>query len=438
MLFNNYRPVSILPILSKILERIMYNRLLEYLEELQILSIFQFGFRKNHSAAMALTCLVDKISKALENGEYVLGIFLDFSKAFDTVDTDILLSKLYHYGIRDCMLDWFKSYLTDRDQYVSYNGYTSGYKRVKCGVPQGSILGPLLFLIYVNDIASVSDSLLGIMFADDTNMFLSGTDMYKLQQTLNVELEKINLWIQVNKLSLNINKTHFMLFKGRKLIPFCPEIKMNGQVIQRIDRTKFLGVILDDRLSWVHHIDYIAKKVSKSIGILYRLRRYLDTDTLINMYYAFVYPYFHYCNEIWGNAYATHLKRLKVLQKRAIRIISMKSQYVHTTPLFKKFNILRLSDINTYLIGQFMHRAHYSSLPTALCDMFVRNVDVYSYSTRQRHDFHLPKPRTNLSKMCMRYKGALTWNSLCKVIDYVCPLVIFKGRLKSHILESIS
>ena len=170
MLFSNYRPVSILPIFSKILERIMYNRLIIYIEKM--LNSNQFGFRKDHSAAMALMCLVDKISKAIENGEFVLGLFLDFSKAFDTVNYDILFMKLEHYGIRGCCLQWFKSYLIDRVQYVSYNNHDSSTKPVKCGVPQGSILGPLLFLIYVNDLSSVSSALLDIMFADDTNVFL--------------------------------------------------------------------------------------------------------------------------------------------------------------------------------------------------------------------------------------------------------------------------
>ena len=156
-LFSNYRPVSILPIFSKLMERIMYNRLVTFMENM--LNNNQFGFRKDHSTVMALMCLIDKISKAVENGEYVLGLFLDFSKAFDTVDYDVLFMKLYHYGIRGCALQWFKSYLLDRVQYVSYNNYDSSTKSVKCGVPQGSILGPLLFLIYVNDLSDVSKSL---------------------------------------------------------------------------------------------------------------------------------------------------------------------------------------------------------------------------------------------------------------------------------------
>ena len=209
----------------------------------------QFGFRKDHSTVMALMCLIDKISKAVENGEYVLGLFLDFSKAFDTVDYDVLFMKLYHYGIRGCALQWFKSYLLDRVQYVSYNNYDSSTKSVKCGVPQGSILGPLLFLIYVNDLSDVSKSLFDVMFADDTNLFLIDKNLTDIEYKMNTELLKINEWIQVNKLSLNIGKTNYMLFKGNRKVATLPNIKMNNIDISCIQKSKFLGVIIDDKLT---------------------------------------------------------------------------------------------------------------------------------------------------------------------------------------------
>ena len=165
MLFNNYRPVSLLTVLSKVFEKIMYNRLLNFLDTYNILFKNQFGFRKNHSTYMATMLLMEGITKSLENSEYVIGIFLDFSKAFDTVDHDILLRKLYHYGIRGNALQWFESYLKNRKQFVTYNGVSSDTKLITCGVLQGSILGPLLFLIYINDLSLVCDRLISILFA---------------------------------------------------------------------------------------------------------------------------------------------------------------------------------------------------------------------------------------------------------------------------------
>ena len=167
---------------------------------------FQFGFRKGHSPNLALICLVDRITAALENGDFVLGVFLDFSKAFDTVDHKILLKKLEYYGIRGCALNWFKSYLENREQFVMYNGVASDYGKISCGVPQGSILGPLLFLIYINDLANVSDKLFSLLFADDSNMFLTGKDVDSLIESMNFEMTKVVKWLQINKLSLNLKK----------------------------------------------------------------------------------------------------------------------------------------------------------------------------------------------------------------------------------------
>ena len=184
-ILSNYRPVSVLPVLSKILERLMYNRLLSFINQHKILYKLQFGFRGDHSTAMALMTLVDNISKSIDNGEFTLGVFLDFSKAFDCLNHDILFKKLEFYGVRGVALTWFKSYLNDRKQYVVFDRTKSDYMTISCGVPQGSILGPLLFLLYVNDIVNVSNVLLLLLYADDTNAFLSGKNIDKMIETMN-------------------------------------------------------------------------------------------------------------------------------------------------------------------------------------------------------------------------------------------------------------
>ena len=186
---------------------------IKFLENLKLLYSEQYGFRRKYSTYMALLTLMDKLVNALEKKEIVVGIFLDFSKAFDTVDHDILLQKLYHYGIQGCAYSWFESYLTHRTQFVTYNGSKSKKLQIKCGVPQGSILEPLLFLIYINDLHTVCKHSLSILFADDTNLFLSGKNLDDMQTLLNEELTEIDLWLKANKLSLNIKKTHYMLLK---------------------------------------------------------------------------------------------------------------------------------------------------------------------------------------------------------------------------------
>ena len=180
-------------------------------------SKFQFGFRKSHSTYLALTVLMDKLIKSLENGNYVVGVFLDFSKAFDTVDHKIILAKLCHYGIRGSALDWFSSYLTNRKQFVTYNNERSELMNINCGVPQGSILGPLLFLIYINDLANVCKFTMPIFFADDSNLFQDGGSLNEIENILNEELNEIVKWLKVNELTLNVDKTQCMLFTRKKM-----------------------------------------------------------------------------------------------------------------------------------------------------------------------------------------------------------------------------
>ena len=190
----------------------MYNRLLNFLNKYKILIKTQFGFRKLHSSYMALMLMVDKISKAIENGNFIIGIFLDFSKAFDTVNHHILLSKLYHCGIRGRAAEWFTSYLSDRQQFVTYNDTKSSNRNVTCGVPQGSILGPLLFLIYINDLHGICKYSSPILFADDSNLFFTGSETIQTETLINEELCNISEWLKSNKLSLNIKKTHCIVF----------------------------------------------------------------------------------------------------------------------------------------------------------------------------------------------------------------------------------
>ena len=209
-IFSNYRPISVLPSFSKILEKVVYNRIIEFINKLNILCDNQYGFRKNHSTSLASIEFYDKVSSAFDRGEVAVGIFLDLTKAFDTVNHDILFDKLRHYGIRGVALDWVKSYFSDRLQYVDFNGNSSSLQKISCGVPKGSILRPLFFILYINDIINASRSLDPILFADDTSIFFSHKNMAYLIDTFNLELITVSDWLKANKLSLNVkqNKVH--------------------------------------------------------------------------------------------------------------------------------------------------------------------------------------------------------------------------------------
>ena len=412
--FNNYRPVSVLSILSKIFEKAMYNRLIDFLETYKILYEKQFGFRKDHSTYMALMILIDKLIKCMENGEYVIGVFLDLSTAFDTVDHSILLRKLYFYGIRGTAYEWFESYLSNRKQCVLYDGVQSSMKTIKCGVPQGSILGPLLFLIYINDLATICKHTLPFLFADDTNLFKHGNDLNEMVNSLNQELLDISLWLKVNKLSLNVKKTHYMVFTSKKCTPNSLDITIDGCNIDRVKHTKFLGVFIDEKLNWKKHVSYISSKISKGIGIIIKARNLLSLNALKTLYFSFIYPYFTYCNQVWGSACDTRLRPLVMLQKRCVRIITRSKYQDHTDPLFARLGLLKLKDINKYFIGRFMYRWYQNKLPSMFQDMFIPITDIHDYDTRQSSLLYCPKFKTELGKSRCSYRAPYMWNLIIK------------------------
>ena len=436
-LISNYRPISVLPVFSKILEKIVYKRLSDFIENHELFYKYQFGFRNNHSTSHALITSTTEITSALDRGCSTLGVFLDLKKAFDTVDPKILLLKLEQYGVRGTPLSWFRSYLMDRSQCVKVLNNQSPFLPIHCGVPQGSVLGPLLFLLYINDIDKVCPNLCPILFADDTNLFISGENITNLYNSMNNALSKISLWLKTNKLSINIEKTHYMLFTNKKPknIPNL-SLNMNGTPLQKVESTKFLGVIIDEKLNFKKHIDYIRKKMSKNIGIISKAKQYFDVHTLTTLYYTFVYPYLNYCIEVWGSASVTSLNVLLKLQKRICRIISHSGFLAHSLPLFKSLRILTVTDIYHLSLATFIFRFKKNLLPSIFNDYFIINERRHSVNTRQINNFHIPFCRLTHTQKFVKYKCVTYWNNLDQFFKQLNTLSQFRKSLKKHLLTN--
>ena len=338
---ENYRPISLLSIYNRIFEKLIYARLTKFINKNNIIYNLQYGFRSKHSTQHAILDIVNNIHNCMDSGNYTCGIFIDLKKAFDTVNHSILLAKLENYGIRGLINTWFKSYLTDRRQLIEIDNHISKEEKTLCRVPQGSVLGPLLFLLYINDIYKCSTEFTFYLFADDTNIIYA---------TVNSELAKVSEWLKANKLTLNIKNLTTLFFRPRqKTMPFVPQVKIlnptsNTQTSLEIkDFVKYLGIMIDSDLSWKNHIDFICQKISKSIGIIAKLRHYIPRQLLLSIYHTLVTPYLTYGISAWGYCAKTHLNRLLILQKRALRLIFFCRSREHAIPLFIKSNCLPIS-----------------------------------------------------------------------------------------------
>ena len=414
--FTQYRPVSVLPSLNKVFERLIYQRITKFLDLHNLLSPYQFGFREKYSTSLALLHFINEATLALDAKMSFIGVFIDLSKAFDTVDHSILYQKLEYYGIRGNLLQWIRDYLSNRRQYVDYGGNTSAMLPVTCGVPQGSILGPLLFTIYINDLPNAVPQLSTVMFADDTSLFLKHNVLSEAVRIVNFELSKLYRWLCANKLSLNIQKTQSMLFATKPDPSSVLDIKINNVTIPMTSELKFLGVMVRNDLKWSSHILYISRKISKAIGIINRVKHKFEAKTLISLYYAFVYPYIQYCNIVWGKSPHVHLNKILVLQKRAFRIIHRLPPREHITPLLKDLQIFSVYQVYFFQLLFFMYKCVRGLIPDIISLIFCTRGDIHSHRTRNVNMFELIRCRLEIRKQTFVYCArdiVVLYTSIC-------------------------
>ena len=411
-LFSNYRPVSVLSSVSKVFERIMHDQIYKHFDDLKLLFNSQYGFRPKHSTEFAALELIDRIILEMDKNNIPINIFMDLSKAFDTLDHQILLHKLKYYGFSDKSYELMDSYLNDRMQYVEFNTCKSNLLKIQCGVPQGSILGPLLFIIYLNDIPLATKFLTPVLYADDTTLFATfNNDNFRtINHEINNELKHISEWLKLNKLSLNTEKTKAMLFHScQRNVNICkPEIFIDDIKINFVKEFNFLGLILDENLRWKYHIDFLSKKISKTIGILARLKHSLPSETLLNIYNALILSHLNYGTTLWGG----QSNKLIKMQKKCIRIITNSKFNAHTTLLFKKLNLLRLEDICALHDYKLCYKIMNNLTPEYFKFILSSNNTSHGYNTRHTDDLRLPAVRHEFARNAIKYKLRKIYNNM--------------------------
>jgi len=424
---NNYRPISILPIISKVFEKCFASRLLDFFKSHNLLTPSQFGFLPGSSTVDAIYSFLNTIKGDLDVGMKPLGIFFDFSKAFDTVDFSRLLGKLYRYGVRGKPYEWIKSYLSDRSQIVALStGHKSLPSSTECGVPQGSILGPLLFLIYANDLAKFMGNVKVCQYADDTSVSISSQTLSELTLIANETVRRMEEWSKLNGLKLNTNKTQAMHFSLRGNLDYAPYIRSSERSLEVVSSVRFLGMHIDPGLDWSVHLQVVSSSLASLNFLILRLRSIISYKYLQIFYYAHVETRMRYGLIFWGQA--PYFERIFRLQKRVIRSMHGVGRFESCVPLFRETGLLTLPALYIYECALYV-----KSHP----QQFARLGDVRNnYSTRNANLLLYPKHETASFEKGASYACIRIYNHLPSAFRSL-PLKQFKRSLKNHLAQKV-
>ena len=426
----------------------MHTRIYDFLESNNSFFEGQYGFRPRRSCEHALLDTTNHLLSSLSRKQISLLLMIDFSKAFDMVDHNILLDKLNHYGIRGTAYNWMKSYLSNRQQFVSVNGVDSSHKPIEYGVPQGSILGPLLFVIYINDIPEVCKLAKFILYADDANIVITANNVEDLHRQTQGLIDTLVEWVDCNMLALNIDKTKYMIFCRSKVVLNKPLLLL-GTRIKKIEEAKFLGVIIDEKLTWSTHIKSVKSKMSRYIGVLCKIKSLLPLQARIQIYHCLIQSHLNYCSLVWGFSAKSNIDSLFTIQKKGMRAIA--PGYInyfykngvkpgHTKPYFRNYSILTVHSIialNALMLVE-KCRNFSSSLPENVFKTITSD-SPDTNSTLDSSENWLNTFNTNIYRTSVFFKGPLLSTrpefNILNYQDMKYTTFSYKNRLKLRILD---
>lgn len=429
---KNYRPISTLPVLSKIFEKLMFVRINNFFNVNNVICKHQFGFRKGYSTADALLEFLDSVYLTLDQSRYLVSVFLDLSKAFDTVNHQLLLRKLHHVGIRGVSNEWFKSYLDKRVQYVSVLGEASSLADVQTGVPQGSVLGPSLFLMYINDMYRSAPDVQFVHYADDTTVFDSGNDICILTGEINRNLQHVDRWLQCNRLSLNVTKTSYIIFSNRA-VPENVSVQIRNSPVAQVNEMKFLGVTIDSNLKFKAHVNQVCARLSRSAGMLRKVSASAPNAVLRSLYFGLVYPVLIYGITAWGKCNVTSINRLKSVHRRCLAPLSCRNGL----NVCQSNNLLDFDDVSRYFVLVKMFNVMRGDGDQYFARRVFNYINLHTYTTRFKEEEKLAPPvfKKALTNSSFITQAICEWNKLPITMRNCESLTKFKKDLKIHLLS---